>query len=193
MKKNMKAIVWIVLIVVGFAAAYIYYNNQSDELNQQIIEEQENSGEEDKEKVLAPDFTLENTDGEQVSLSDYKGKVVVLNFWASWCGPCRSEMPDLYEANEELLKDEDVEMLLVNLTDGVRETKEKAQTYLNESNFNFNVVYDTEGEAASKYQIRSIPTTVIVDPDGYVKFYHTGPMTKENVLSLVEQFKNIEE
>lgn len=188
MKKYSSLIVWIILIVVVFVGAFMYYNSNIKDLPNPI-DGQDTSNEDQEQQILAPDFTLENSEGEEITLSDYRGKVVVLNFWASWCGPCRSEMPDLDEANKELQQGDDAVMLLVNLTDGVRETKEKAQKYVEDNNFSFNVLYDVDGDASNKYQISSIPTTAIIDREGYVKFYYTGPMNKENILSLVEQFK----
>ena len=80
--------------------------------------------------MTAPDFTVYDLDGNPVSLSDYFGKPIVLNFWASWCGPCKMELPDFQETYDEL--GGDVQFLIVNLTDGSRETVETASAYLKE-------------------------------------------------------------
>ena len=117
------------------------------------------------ELVLAPDFTVYDIDGNEVRLSDFRGKPVVLNFWASWCGPCKMEMPDFNDKYLEL--QEDVHFLMVNLTDGTQETVEIASTFIAQQGYVFPVYYDTASEAAMLYGIRSIPTTFFIDAEGY--------------------------
>ena len=123
------------------------------------------------EKVSAPDFTVYDADGNEVHLSDYVGKPIVLNFWASWCGPCQMEMPDFHEKYLEL--GEEVNFLMINMTTG-RETQESAMSFIEESQYTFPVFYDTESSAAMAYGAYSLPTTYFIDADGYAIAQATG-------------------
>ena len=117
--------------------------------------------------------------GEEYQLSDFKGKPVVLNFWASWCGPCKSEMPDFEKAYQKY-KDE-ISFLMVNLTDGSRETVEKASAHVKEQGYSFPVYYDTMSEAAMTYGVYSIPTSYFIDKEGNIIAHAQGAIDKENL------------
>lgn len=116
---------------------------------------------------VAPDFEVYDEDGNAIKLSDFKGKKpVVVNIWASWCGPCKEEMPYFEDAMKKY--GDDVEILMVNLTDGERETKEKALNYLEENNLDMKIVFDTKFSAANAYVVQSIPRTIFIDKDGNI-------------------------
>lgn len=134
----------------------------------------EDTGSESTEddKLLAPNFTVYDIGGNEVNLSDYAGKPVVLNFWASWCGPCKSEMPEFEEKYKELKGD--VQFLMVNMTDGSRETVEVASEFIAEQGYTFPVLYDTESNAAYLYSVYSLPTTYFIDKEGYIVAYAAG-------------------
>ena len=118
----------------------------------------------DSEIPAAPDFTVYDIDGDAVSLSDFIGKPVIINFWASWCGPCKMEMPEFEEKYEEL--GGDIQFLMVNLTDGNRETRETAISYIEESGYTFPLYFDTDQDAAYTYGVYSIPSTYFIGADG---------------------------
>ena len=118
----------------------------------------------DSEIPAAPDFTVYDIDGDAVSLSDFIGKPVIINFWASWCGPCKMEMPEFEEKFNEL--GGDIQFLMVNLTDGNRETRETAISYIEESGYTFPVYFDTDQDAAYTYGVYSIPSTYFIGADG---------------------------
>lgn len=135
----------------------------------------------------APDFTVTDIDGNEVNLSDFKGKPVVLNFWASWCGPCKSEMPEFDEVYQKY-KDT-VEFMIVNLTDGYQETVKTASAYIIEQGYSFPVYYDTKSDAANTYYVYSIPTTYFIDAEGNMVAQAQGAIDKETLLRGIEMIK----
>ena len=119
-----------------------------------------------------PDFRVLDTEGNPVKLSDFFGTPIVLNFWASWCPPCKSELPDFEAACKKY--EGKVTFLMVNMTDGERETVEIAKRYVESMGYTFPVYFDTRFEAAYAYGIRSIPTTYFIGADGSVEAKATG-------------------
>ncbi len=130
-------------------------------------------------RPLAPDFTVYDLEGNAFRLSDFRGKPVVLNFWASWCGPCQMEMPDFNEAYLEL--GDQVNFLMVNLTDGQQETQAKASSFIEKKGYVFPVYYDTGIEAATAYGVYSIPMTLFIDAEGYGVAQATGAINRETL------------
>ena len=136
---------------------------------------------EQEEPVLhaAPDFTVYDGDGNPVHLADFKGKPVVLNFWASWCGPCKMEMPDFEAKCREL--DGEVVFMMVNATDGGRETVDTAKQFISDSGYTFPVYYDTEYSAIYAYGVNAFPTTFFIDAEGNLVAYGQGAMSGETL------------
>ena len=124
-------------------------------------------------KTSAPDFTVQDANGNNVSLSDFKGKPVVLNFWASWCPPCKAEMPD-YEKMYQLYSSQGVVFMMVNMTDGSRETTATAKHFLKDSNYTFSAYFDVESNVANTYGISSIPDSIFIDKYGNIVNAYEG-------------------
>ena len=149
-------------------------------------EEEEEAAEEVK-TIPAIDFTLKDQYGNTHTLSDYKGKTVFLNFWATWCSPCRAEMPDIQKLYEEF-QQEDVVILGVAAPNLGREKSEEGiKGFLEENGYTYPVVMDTEAEAFQAYGINSFPTTFMIDKDGNVFGYIPGQLSEETMRDIIRQ------
>jgi peroxiredoxin len=118
---------------------------------------------------VAPDFDLAARDGGQVSLADLKGQVVMVNFWASWCGPCRQEMPHL-EALYQRYSSLGFTLLGVNVDKDAGD----AQEFLDETSVSFPILFDPESAVSELYDVIAMPSTVLVDREGNMRFIHHG-------------------
>lgn len=140
-------------------------------------------------KAKLPNFDVYDKDGNQVSISTFKGKKIILNIWASWCGPCKAEMPDFLEIDKELKEDSDTVVVMVNLTFGM-ETRDTATKYLTDNKMEFkNMFFDDKQSAGASLAIRALPTTIFVDKEGYIHKYHEGTMRKASVLSILKEME----
>jgi thiol-disulfide isomerase/thioredoxin len=119
--------------------------------------------------VQAPAFTLQSLDGRTVTLTQFKGEVVMINFWASWCGPCRQEMP-LLDSIYKQYKDMGFTLLGVN----VEPDSHNANAWLKQTPVSYPILYDPKSQVSQLYQVQAMPTTVIVDRQGIVRFVHNG-------------------
>lgn len=191
MKQSLKFI----LLALGFAAllgiAVFAYNNLSEgyvpkgESSSETSAQGEGSApENEKEPLPAPDFTVLDIEGEEVSLSDFAGKPVVINFWATWCGYCKAEFPNFQNAYEEY--GDDVVFMMVNVTDGMRETVEKASEFIAENEYTFPVYFDTELAAARTYGATSLPATLFVDAEGNVSAGYLGMLSEEKLTNNIK-------
>ena len=129
------------------------------------------------QRTAAPDFTAYDADGNAVQLSDYFGKPLVLNFWASWCGPCKSEMPAFQQAYEQ---EDGVQFLLVNMTGG-RETQADAEALLEEEGYTFPVLFDLDLDAAITYGVAALPTTYFLDAEGNLVAWAQGAINEQTL------------
>jgi thiol-disulfide isomerase/thioredoxin len=121
------------------------------------------------EKGPAPEFTLANMDGEIFTLSSVRGKWVFLHFWASWCGPCREEMPAIRNMADELGNDK-LEIVLINTA----ENEDTIFSFLAEIGMDMNSLIDADGQVTEKYKPRGLPTTMLIDPDGNLQYQAIG-------------------
>ena len=124
----------------------------------------------------APEFTLKRLDGGKESLRDHRGHPVVLNFWASWCGPCRTEMPDLVSAFQAH-QSQGLHVLAINLTD--QERRKDVSRFVDDLAMPFPVLLDENGRVRERFELVAVPTTVFVDSTGVIRRVHSGPISRE--------------
>lgn len=135
--------------------------------------------------ATAPDFTVQDADGNELTLSDAFGKPIVLNFWATWCDPCKAELPAFEKAWQQY--GDEVTFLMVNVTDGFRETAGGVAAFLEESGYTFPVYYDPTLTASTVYgATRSLPITVLLHADGTIAATLRGSLSEEVLFSQLE-------
>ena len=178
-----------VIAVIGFAAflmiVYIGYTYLSATFR--LSDNPTSSAQGDTYKTAA-DFTVFDEAGNPVKLSDFSGKPIVLNFWASWCPPCKSEMPHFNSVYAN--KEDEVVFLMVDLVDGQRETKEKGLQYVTDQAFDLPVYFDTKQEAAFAYGISSIPTTFLIDAKGNIVTSYKGAINEATLIEAIKLITN---
>lgn len=147
-----------------------------------------NSDEEEKKKISPIDFTLYDQFGNEHTLSEYKGKTIFVNFWATWCPPCRKEMPHIQELYEEYNENQDDVVILGVASPklGREGTEEDIKEYLDDEGFTFPTVFDEKGPLVNGYGISAFPSTFIIDKEGYITKYIPGAMSKDIMKSLIE-------
>lgn len=168
-KEIMKKII-VTIILVGLVG-YTIYNAAFSEKTAAVGIEKGN---------VAPDFELVKLSGETIKLSDYKGKKVMLNFWASWCGPCRAEMPDMQELHEE--GREDLVILAVNATH-TEQSESGPANFVSEYGLTFPILIDEAGRVNETYQVIALPTTYFIDSEGKIADKFTGTLSYEQMLN----------
>lgn len=182
---NKSKLIYIVLtlfiLIIGSFIGYKYLSKsyENNEEGKQFVESGFTEKVKEEKVEKAPNFIAFDKDGKEVKLSDFKGKkAIVVNFWASWCPPCKAEMPYFNNASKKY-KNSDVEILMVNLTDGMRETKDKALEYVKKEGYNMNILFDEQLNGASVYNVQALPRTLFIDKNGNIQNDHTGLITQE--------------
>jgi len=192
MKNKRTILIIAVAFIVLIGGASVIYTLLGDEMApDQLVTEKAQQQEADEEGVqqdtAAPDFTVYDAEGNEIRLSDYIGKPIVLNFWASWCGPCQHEMP--YFDEKYLEMGEEVAFLMVNMTDGYRETTEIAGDFVAENGYSFPVLYDVDSDAGTIYEVYSLPTTFFIDSEGNIAAQATGAIDAETLQRGIDMIK----
>ncbi len=186
MKNKRSFLILALLFVVLIAGAAVLYNSFGKGVKPDTLasvpaddgEESENNSDKTGSNP-APDFTVYDAEGKTVKLSDMKGKPTIVNFWASWCGPCKMEMPDF----EEMYKKygSEINFMMVNLTDGASETVSSAKKYIDSQGYTFPVYYDKDSIAAYTYSVYSIPMTLFIDAEGNFVVYAQGAIDADTL------------
>ncbi len=164
---------------------------EQNEVKEENVIEAENKTDEEvsKEdaKIKAINFTVYDENNNEVKLEDYIGKPIVINYWATWCGYCVKEMPTFNKVYEE--EKDEVVFMMINATDGVSETVDKAKKFIKENNFQFPVYYDIKEEVGYQYGIYSLPTTIFINKKGEIEIGYKGMLSEEILKKEIQKIK----
>lgn len=169
-----KLIVTLLALVIIIGGGVLLYQNLQDQVSLDDLTPTETAGEN-----AAPDFTVTDAAGNEVKLSDFRGTPVIINFWASWCGPCKSEMPHFQAAYEEY--GDEIQFLMVNMSTAFGDTVADAEAILTDGGYTFPVYYDTNAECAYGYGINGIPVSVFIDFNGNIVSSKTGMISEADL------------
>ena len=193
--KKLKIVILILLLAILMVGAYILYQNLSGQVQLGGLVTQTESTDPTAESTepprqKAPEFTFYDYDGNAYTLADFEGKPVILNFWASWCGPCKMEMPDFQAKFDEY--GEDVHFIMLNMTDGFQETPDSAKKFIDKEGYTFPVYYDKDTDGAATMGIGGVPITFFLDSEGYFEAYFQGAMPAEVLQSGIDLLLGVE-
>ena len=164
---------------------------QAEEESAEDAEEADHTDGSEGEKLTpAVDFNLTDQNGNTHTLSQYKGKTIFLNFWGTWCPPCRAEMPDIQKLYEEFDQEGEDALVILGVAApnlGKEKSEDGIKTFLEENGYTYPVLMDTEAELFQTYGITSFPTTIMIDRDGNLFGYATGQLNEETMRSIIQQ------
>ncbi|MGM9923401.1 MAG: redoxin domain-containing protein [Bacillus sp. (in: firmicutes)] len=181
----------LILLVFMLLISFSLWQHYHDKMSQQKNNESPNTNAADnigtEKGQAAPDFSLTALDGKTVKLSDFRGQKVVLNFWATWCSPCREEMPDLqafYSKNQ----DKNLTILAVNMTNQ-HETLDQVAQFADDYNLTFPIPLDEKNAVGQSYQIMTIPTSFLIDSKGIIHKKILGPVNQAMLSELINEME----
>ena len=185
MDAKKKLLITGIVLIVLIGATYAIYQKASGGLqSDRLVGDETAAHSRTEESMKAPDFTVYAENGEAFELSDLFGKPIVLNFWASWCGPCRDEMPHFNELYRE--RGDEINFVMVNSTDGSRETLDSARSFIKENGYSFPVYYDTDYDASTVYGVNSLPATYFIDEEGNLIAHAFGSIDRDILMEGIE-------
>jgi thiol-disulfide isomerase/thioredoxin len=184
--KTIAAALALVLVLLGAGLVYGLLLSERHDIYAPTVPSASVEAEQDTDagNAAAPDFLMLNADGETVRLSDFAGKPVALNFWATWCPPCRQELPYFNEAYADY--GDRVAFVITDLTDGQEETIEGVQAFMEEYGYTFPVYYDTQAKGAYAYAVNAVPATYFIGADGAIQAYQIGALSREALYGALE-------
>lgn len=216
MKRNMKTILLLfcaIVLMLGGALLYQMLTTKApeeldpgptmeetgemeagEEMPQVLVPETEQKGsseeiaQETDSLEAAADFTFTDRFGEEQKLSTFFGKPIIINFWATWCGPCQMELPYFNEANEKY--GDKIQFVMLDLADGAYETREGAIAFAENKGYSFPLYFDELGEGSLAYSITAIPLTVVINAEGRIVDTHLGTMSSEELQVLIDKVLN---
>jgi len=183
------------IMILGGTIKTFDYTNKPSRNNVEQVQKQDDKTQDNKEdaaqgdKFKAPDFSLVDQYGKTHKLSDYKGKTVFLNFWGTWCPPCRGELPHIEEIYKEY-KNNSKDVIILSVTApglGNEGTVADIKDFINKNGYTFPVTFDSHGNVIEQYAIEAFPTTFIIDKEGNIKKYVPGAMDKTTMESLINK------
>ena len=177
MKTTQRKILYSIILLLGFAWIFVSADRSGSSTSGLIPAPQQG--------FLAPDFELQTTTGETIKLSDLRGQAVLVNLWATWCPPCRAEMPAIEKIYNEY-KDDGLVILAVNMT--YQDTASNIAPFIDEYDLTFPILLDTNNSVGSAYQLRSLPSSFFIDRDGIIsEVVIGGPMAEALLRTRVEE------
>ncbi len=201
MKKIFKILLVVVIlagVLVGAVYAYnalkddVKLNSKEESTAEQIQNKTEQQPGESAEvtendRTLAPDFAVEDKDGNTVRLSDMRGKPTIVNFWTSWCPPCKAELPDFDAAYKEL--GNEFNFMIVHLSQNWNDKQSDGQRYIKSEGFSFPVYYDVNGQGDAAFDKGGIPLSVFIDKDGKVVNTFNGMLSADDLRQMIDQLR----
>lgn len=191
-RKNLAvAIVALVVIIATSVAVYYVYKDKIDPITGTLSDTSETLAEATDVSIseqaivtsVAPDFTMEDANGKTVTLSEFKGTPVVLNFWTSWCRYCKAEMPYFESAYKQY--GDQVQFIMLNASKSER-SSDGGKTFIKESSYTFPVFYETEGKATTLYGLRGFPATIFIDANGNIVDKNIGVISQEKLNEMIQ-------
>ncbi|WP_408891970.1 peroxiredoxin family protein [Paenibacillus taichungensis] len=186
----------VIVILLGLVGWGIYDTSKKNNERQASLatSEQAMEGIDDSSLIIginqgniAPDFELNSLDGKIFKLSDFRGQKVIVNMWATWCPPCRAEMPDMQKFYEKYA-DENTTVIAINMTTSEKSV-DRISVFLDEFGITFPILLDKQNKIAEIYQVHALPTSYIIDSQGVIQQKVTGPMNYEMMEKLVKEIR----